>query len=60
MESSNIFLKSADFIKVGDFGSAFDQSETAKANTIIGTIDYMSPEMKDKISYSYNTDIWYF
>ena len=27
-------------------------------STYIGTLDYMSPEIKSSISYDYKTDIW--
>lgn len=49
-----------DHIKIGDFGiSKLFYSNTVYASTVIGTRDYMSPEINNGQSYSYKTDIWF-
>ena len=47
-------------LKVGDFGVSilYDNSDTDPL-TFVGTKYYMSPEIKDKITYGYKTDVWY-
>ena len=51
-------------IKIGDLGVSkykdFDDSSlTRQTQTFnIGTIKYMSPEIRENRSYSYNTDVW--
>ena len=48
-------------IKIGDFGVSHfkdvdDSTETKQ--TCVGTIKYMSPEIREGRKYSYNTDVW--
>jgi serine/threonine protein kinase len=52
----NILLTETEKIKIADFGTsiiAFDRTYT-----ICGTLEYMSPEMKNGKGYSFSTDIW--
>ena len=56
----NIFLKKNGIIKIGDLGLSKEfnnEKELDKKNTIAGTINYMSPEMKTGI-YDEKTDIY--
>ena len=51
-----------DQIKIGDFGAAKNLDGT-KADTLVGTIPYMSPEMieaetKKDITITFKSDIW--
>ena len=56
-----MFLTKENSIKIGDFGVShlkdIDDSTESK-QTLVGTIKYMSPEIRENRKYSYNTDIW--
>ncbi len=59
LKLSNIFVNSKGEIKLGDFGiSKLLDSTSELADTIIGTPYYLSPEICNKESYSYKSDIW--
>ena len=59
LKSQNVFLTKNDMIKLGDFGIAKVLNETkAKAQTVLGTPFYMSPEMILAHPYSFKSDIW--
>ena len=47
-----------DSIKVGDFGVSRQIDSTINVTTHQGTFQYMSPEVRAHIEYSYNTDCW--
>ena len=52
----NVLLTETQQIKIGDFGTsiiAFD-----KTSTKWGTLEYMSPEMRNGKGHSFETDIW--
>lgn len=53
----NILLTKSLDIKIGDFGSS-TRTESNYAYTAAGTLDYMSPEILERRTYSYNTDVW--
>lgn len=56
----NIFLTRDDRIKLGDFGYAYSNNTSGKVimTEIVGTLPYMSPEVKNK-HYTTTTDIWF-
>ena len=59
LKSQNIFLTSKNFVKLGDFGIAKTLANTMdKANTIVGTPYYLSPEIINGEPYSFASDIW--
>ena len=59
IKSSNIFLSSNGIVKIGDFGiSKVQEGTLEKAETIVGTPYYMSPEVCENVPYSYKSDVW--
>ena len=55
-----MLLTNENVIKLADLGTAKVMLDTLRAYTKIGTIDYMSPELKKSKAYSFSTDIWYY
>jgi serine/threonine protein kinase len=47
-------------LKLGDLGVSrkFDFDSIEIASTRVGTFEYMSPELKNHLGCSYNTDVW--
>ncbi len=66
IKASNCILNQDGHIKLCDFSSAkiLDESsiplpdKQGKTYTLIGTIEFMSPEMLLRVGYSYGTDVW--
>ncbi|GAB6032380.1 hypothetical protein CHUAL_011021 [Chamberlinius hualienensis] len=59
LKTANIFLTSKQIVKVGDFGiSKVVNTQVTKANTVIGTPYYISPEMCEGKPYNDRSDIW--
>ena len=59
LKTSNIFLKSNNVVKLGDFGIARVLEGTLEqAKTVVGTPYYMSPEVCENKPYSYKSDVW--
>lgn len=59
LKGQNIFLTSANIIKLGDFGIARVLSSTREnAKTMVGTPYYLSPEIINGKPYSFKSDIW--
>lgn len=59
LKSQNIFLTSKNFVKLGDFGIAKVFEHTMdKAQTVIGTPYYLSPEIIQGKPYNLSSDIW--
>ena len=46
------------YIKAIDFGIAKDLSSKDTTNTVIGTAQYMSPEIVNGKNYSFSADVW--
>ena len=59
IKPENILLTKDNHAKIADFGISKILSKKAKTTkTIIGDIDYISPELKSGEEYTYSTDIW--
>ncbi|KAM8920782.1 serine/threonine-protein kinase Nek9 isoform 5-T5 [Pelodytes ibericus] len=59
IKTLNIFLTKANLIKLGDYGLAKQlSSEYSMAETCVGTLYYMSPEICQGVKYSFKSDIW--
>lgn len=60
----NILLSRDSIVKLADLGVAKFTQDTLHAHSLVGTRDYMSPEMwecylSDYANYSFKTDIWF-
>lgn len=56
-----MLLTNENVIKLADLGNSKVLLDTLRADTYIGTLDYMSPELKSSDNYhSFPTDIWYY
>lgn len=59
VKAQNIFLaRGGVHLKIGDFGISRVLETQEKAETVIGTPYYLSPEIFSKQPYSYSSDIW--
>jgi serine/threonine protein kinase len=62
IKASNCLLGQNGHIKLCDFSSAksYDLSVSSRpiATTVIGTVEFMSPEMVARTGYSFGTDMW--
>ncbi|CAG9861097.1 unnamed protein product [Phyllotreta striolata] len=60
LKTENIFLTglNCDVIKIGDFGISKALLNEKKANTIIGTCNYLAPELCNGSAYNSKCDIW--
>ena len=59
LKAQNIFLQKTGIVKIGDFGIAKVMTHTKEhARSIVGTPNYLSPEIVQNQPYSYKSDVW--
>jgi len=54
----NIYLSGEMEIKIGDFGWAVHNPKNLRGDTVVGTRNYLAPEMLSGEDYDHKVDIW--
>ena len=61
LKPENLFLTKDNKIKIGDFGISKQlKTNNQFANSVVGTSNYMAPEILLQNNYNYKVDIWAF
>lgn len=58
LKPENIVFNNNGYLKLVDFGFAKKLSKKSRTNTILGTPDYIAPEILSEKGYNWSVDIW--